>query len=111
MAGGWLARNDHSNSDLLWASDLNSLANDTRDWGGDVNGGGHHLYNVILQGSAEIDYAASPFTITQGTDGQTLVSLTAPNPVVGQAPLSRWQILKNTTAESGGNTGSDFAIA
>jgi hypothetical protein len=99
-AAGWLSRNDHVNSDKLWADNLNSLANDIRGWGGDVNGGGHHLYNVILTGDANIANAASPLTITQGTDSQTLISLTAPNPAAGQPPLNRWQILKNATSET-----------
>jgi len=33
---------------MLHSDDLNNLANDIRDWGGDVNGGGHRLVNVIL---------------------------------------------------------------
>jgi hypothetical protein len=48
----WQARNNFLSSDFLQADDLNYLANDDRIWGGDVNGGGHHLYNVILDSSA-----------------------------------------------------------
>src|SRR5262252_3738740 len=48
----WLSRNDFSPSDKLYNTDLNNLANDIRTWGADVNGGGHHLYNVILDGGS-----------------------------------------------------------
>src|SRR5215831_6591122 len=44
----WLSRNDFQPSEMLQADDLNNLANDIRFWGSDVNGGGHRLYNVIL---------------------------------------------------------------
>jgi len=44
----WLSRNDFQPSEMLHSDDLNNLANDVRDWGGDVNGGGHRLVNVIL---------------------------------------------------------------
>jgi len=44
----WLSRNDFQPSEMLHSDDLNNLANDIRDWGGDVNGGGHRLVNVIL---------------------------------------------------------------
>lgn len=48
----WLSRNTFNPSDKTHADDLNNLANDVRQWGGDVNGGGHHLYNVILNGGS-----------------------------------------------------------
>jgi len=44
----WLSRNDFQPSEMLHSDDLNNLANDIRYWGGDVNGGGHRLYNVLL---------------------------------------------------------------
>jgi len=44
----WLSRNDFTASDKLHADDLNNLANDQRTWGGDVNGGGYTLSNVVL---------------------------------------------------------------
>ncbi|HEY1242228.1 MAG TPA: hypothetical protein VGF16_16805 [Bryobacteraceae bacterium] len=47
----WLSRNNFSPSDYLDANDLNNLANDDRNWSGDVNGGGHTLSNVIIAGS------------------------------------------------------------
>ena len=45
----WLSRNNFTASDFLQASDLNNLANDIRAWGGNVNGGGYTLANVVIQ--------------------------------------------------------------
>jgi hypothetical protein len=47
-ATGWLSRTDFTQSDSLNADDLNALALDIRTWGGNVNGGGYALTNVIL---------------------------------------------------------------
>jgi hypothetical protein len=44
----WLSRNNFTSSDFLQASDMNNLANDIRAWGGNVNGGGYTLSNVII---------------------------------------------------------------
>ena len=46
----WLSRNDFTGADFVQASDLNNLHDDQVTWGGDVNGGGHTLSNVILAG-------------------------------------------------------------
>ena len=46
----WLARGDFTGSDYVQASDLNNLHNDDVTWGGNVNGGGYTLSNVILEG-------------------------------------------------------------
>jgi len=48
----WLSRNDFTNSDKLYSSALNNLANDDRNWGGNVNGGGWTLSNVSLSGAS-----------------------------------------------------------
>jgi hypothetical protein len=46
----WLSNNAFSATDKLHAVDLNNLANDIRNWGGDVNGGGFNLYNCTISG-------------------------------------------------------------
>ena len=108
----WLSRNTFAASDYLFATDLNNLANDLRTWGGNVNGGGYILSNVILQGSGGFEYQASPVQITPSAAGSSCVQLdqtmgTAPN----QTQVARWTVCKDSTAETGsGNTGSNFAI-
>jgi hypothetical protein len=47
----WQSNPNFQPTDFLDAADLNNLANDIRSWGGDVNGGGHTLSNVIISGS------------------------------------------------------------
>jgi hypothetical protein len=105
----WLSRNDWTSSDYLYNDQLNSLANDLRNWGGDVNGGAHHLYNVILDGAGNFTETLSPITVAPGVDGQSSLVLT--QETAPQTFTPRWSVSKNATAESGGNTGSDFAIA
>jgi hypothetical protein len=46
----WLSNNSFTTSDKLLNVDLNNLANDIRNWGGDVNGGGFNLYNCTISG-------------------------------------------------------------
>ena len=48
----WLSRTDFTTQDKLHSDDLNNVGNDLRQWGGNVNGGGNHLYNVILDNSS-----------------------------------------------------------
>jgi hypothetical protein len=48
----WLSRNSFIPSDALHSDDLNSLANDDRTWGGNVNGGGYTLSNVVISATA-----------------------------------------------------------
>jgi hypothetical protein len=57
----WLSRNNFTASDYVQASDLNNLANDIRTWGGNVNGGGYTLSNVVLQGISVSSPVASVF--------------------------------------------------
>lgn len=107
----WLSRNNFTASDALHADDLNNLANDQRTWGADVNGGGHHLTNVIID------------SYFPGGVGASLLSITHVIPVVGDASSrisfdgsaagnpARWRIGHNNLAESGGNAGSDFEIS
>ena len=105
---GWLSRNNFSLSDFVHASDLNNLANDNITWGGDVNGGGYHLSNVILQGSGGFSSYVSPVEVTPGSTGSSCVQL---DQTVGANHVARWTVCKDTTAESGGNTGSNFGIS
>ena len=44
----WLSRVNFIASDTLSFSDINNLGNDIRSWGGNVNGGGYVLSNVVL---------------------------------------------------------------
>lgn len=46
----WLARGNFTGSDYIQASDLNNLHDDDVTWGGNVNGGGYTLSNVVLAG-------------------------------------------------------------
>jgi len=48
----WLSRVNFISSDTLSFSDINNLGNDIRAWGGNVNGGGYTLSNVVLSASA-----------------------------------------------------------
>ena len=104
---GWLSRNTFAPSDFVHADDLNNLANDDRTWGGDVNGGGYHLSNVILQGSGGFSSYVSPIEVTPGSTGTTCLQL---DQTVGANHVARWTVCKDATAETGSNTGSNFAI-
>lgn len=57
----WLSRNNFTPSDYVHASDLNNLANDMQTWGGNVNGGGYTLSNVVLEGVSASSPVASVF--------------------------------------------------
>lgn len=48
----WLSRVNFISSDTLSFTDVNNLGNDIRAWGGNVNGGGYTLSNVVLSASA-----------------------------------------------------------
>ena len=48
----WLSRVNFTASDVLSYTDLNNLGNDIRAWGGNVNGGGYTLSNVVLSASS-----------------------------------------------------------
>ena len=93
----WLAKNTLTPSDKLSNDMLNSLANDDRNWGGNVNGGGYALSNVVLQ-------QTSPFPIASGPAGSSCIQL-------NQGALQRWTVCKDSSPESTGNAGSNFAIA
>ena len=93
----WLAKNTLTPSDKLSNDMLNSLANDDRNWGGNVNGGGYALSNVVLQ-------QTSPVPIASGPAGSSCIQL-------NQGALQRWTVCKDSSPESTGNAGSNFAIA
>jgi hypothetical protein len=59
----WLSRNNIAPTDSLTADMLNSLANDIRYWGGDVNGGGYRLSNVVMSGTGGFERIPSPAII------------------------------------------------
>jgi len=103
---GWLSRNDWTNSDKLFASMLNSLANDDRAWGGNVNGGGWTLSNVAITGIVGNSIATSPFYIVQSGDSRAYLTFNSSAPLTG----NRWSIVKDDAAESGSNAGSNLAI-
>jgi hypothetical protein len=105
---GWLSRNNFTASDFIQASDMNNLANDDRTWGGNVNGGGYILSNVILQGSGGFQYTVSPVEVTPGSAGTSCLQL---DQMVASVPTPRWTVCKDATAETGANAGSNFAIA
>jgi len=44
----WTFPNDWNDGEVVSGSDLNKIRGDIEHWGGDVDGGGHHLGNVII---------------------------------------------------------------
>jgi Chaperone of endosialidase len=108
----WLSRNNFSPSDYLHATDLNNLANDMQTWGGNVNGGGYVLANVKLQGAGGFQYYTSPMEITAPTAGGSAVTQydQTSGSVPNQTYTIRWTAGTDGAAESGSNTGSNYAI-
>ena len=106
----WLSRNNFSPSDALHADDLNFLANDQRFWGGDVNGGGHHLTNVIIDGyfpgGVGTPLLSVSHIIPASGDTASLLSFDGATP----GNPARFRIGHNNLAESGANAGSDFEL-
>jgi trimeric autotransporter adhesin len=107
----WLSRNNFTPSDAIHADDLNNLANDQRAWGGDVNGGGHHLSNVIIDGyfPGGVGTPLQSITHIMPVPGDTSSLISFDGAAAGN--LARWRIGHDNTAESTGNAGSDFVIA
>src|SRR5215471_4485313 len=104
----WLSNNSFSTVDPVTNTDLNNLANDDRAWGGDVNGGGHRLSNVILDPFSQgITAIPSPIVVTPQADKSAQVQLTG----TGTGNPTRWVVAQDGAAESGGNTGSNFRIS
>jgi hypothetical protein len=66
----WLSRVNFIASDTLSFSDINNLGNDIRAWGGNVNGGGYVLSNVVLSASA-----GTMATVTGGTGAASTLTL------------------------------------
>jgi hypothetical protein len=108
MATSWLSRNDFRPDETLHSDYLNNLANDDRYWTGDVNGGGHKLSNVILSGSGGFEFLPSPVEVTPGSDQASRIQW---DQTVGGVQQARWSSGKDAAAETGANTGSNFAIA
>jgi len=109
MPTGWLSRNDLTNSDKLYSDQLNSLANDMRSWGGDVNGGAHRLSNVILDSPGGFATTVSPITLVPGADGQSSILFDV-NTATPNQYANRWSVNRDNSTESGGNAGSNFVI-
>jgi hypothetical protein len=108
----WLSRNDLSPTDSLHADQLNSLSNDIRNWGGDVNGGGHHLSNVIID-----DYVPDGGGKVILSPAQVIPSAGDPSSALwldstdgGGDSLPRWALIKDGATETGANAGSNFSI-
>src|SRR5687768_11795073 len=101
----WLSRNNLTPTDSLTADMLNSVANDIRYWGGDVNGGGYRLSNVILSGSGGFERLNTPAVIAALTAGGSsevqLADLVAGTP---NTYPPRWKLTKSTLPTA------DFAI-
>ena len=66
----WLSRVNFIASDTLSFSDINNLGNDIRAWGGNVNGGGYVLSNVVLSASA-----GTMATVTGGTGAASTLTI------------------------------------
>ena len=105
----WLSRNNFTPSDYVHADDLNNLANDLRTWGGDVNGGGHVLANVVLSGSGGFQYYVSPLVITPGAFPSSVTQYDRTTATLQQ--LATWTVGQDGSAQTGGNVGANFAIA
>src|SRR6516164_422352 len=106
----WLSKNNFSPSDSLHADDLNNLANDVQAWGGNVNGGGYHLSNVIIDGYYPGTGVAqlSPLHIIPTATDYT-AQLRLDSEAAGNPP--RWIFIKDASTETGtGNAGSNFAL-
>ena len=109
----WLSSNTLSPTDSLHADQLNSLANDMQRWGGNVNGGGHHLANVIIDGydpGGPGNYLSSPVQVIPVLSNNANSVISYQMDVGTGSYPTRWVVGKNATTESGGNAGSDFEI-
>lgn len=80
----------------------NQVIDNFPNWKGDVNGGGHKLSNVILDGAGSFESYLSPLAIAPGTDSRTVIALTVPGATPEDPPLNRWTF--------GADAASNFAI-
>jgi hypothetical protein len=79
----WLSNNSFSATDKLHAVDMNNVANDIRNWGGDVNGGGFALNNCTIPGVFTDPTTSVGDLIVHGPTPGTLGSLQRLPIVVG----------------------------
>jgi len=104
----WLSRNNFTPSDKLHADDLNNLANDQRTWGGNVNGGGYTLSNVVLTG-----IATSTGGAVNSVFGRTGVVVAQPGDYtaaqVGAVPTAR-QVIAGSGLSGGGPLTFDVTL-
>ena len=100
----WLARGDFTGSDYVQASDLNNLHEDDVTWGGDVNGGGHILSNVILAGVTT--QGGAPGVTSFNTRVGAVVSQSGDYTaaMVGAVPTSRQILTPAGSGLSGGGS-------
>jgi hypothetical protein len=104
----WLSRNDFTPTDKLHADDLNNLANDDRTWGGNVNGGGYTLSNVVLVGVTT--EAAGAVTSVFARTGDVVAQAgdyTAAQ--VGAVPTAR-QVIAGAGLSGGGPLSADVTL-
>src|SRR5215831_16492521 len=104
----WLSRNNFTATDKLHADDLNNLANDLRTWGGNVNGGGYTLSNVVLASSVLRSSVA--VTSVFGRTGDVVAVATDYTPAfIGAVPTTR-QVLTSPGLTGGGPLSGDITI-
>lgn len=67
----WLSRVNFTAADVLSYTDMNNVGNDIRSWGGNVNGGGYSLSNVVFGSISSISggTGASSSLTMQSTSG------------------------------------------
>jgi hypothetical protein len=106
----WLSRINFLPSDFLHADYLNNLGLDQRTWGGDVNGGGYTLSNVVIAGLSAVPGAVSSVFGRTGAVVSVAGDYTAAQ--VGAAPYTR-QILTPTGSglTGGGNLSADITLS
>ena len=73
--GVWLSRNNYVPTDKVHSDMFNSLANDDRQWGGNVNGGGYTLSNVVIAGLLTDPTQVKGDLIVRGNTGLTRLAV------------------------------------
>jgi hypothetical protein len=105
----WLSRNTFSTTDKLHADDLNNLANDQRTWGGNVNGGGYVLSNVVL--ATSVLRAAVTVTSVFGRSGDVVALPLDYTPAfIGAVPVAR-HVNAGSGMTGGGPLSADVTLS
>jgi len=90
----WTFPNDWNDGEVVSGSDLNKIRGDIEHWGGDVDGGGHHLGNVIIDSALSqtpwaSDINAAGFKLNNaGNIGIGTATVPIYNPVAGRRFLT-----------------------